>query len=92
MIEVRIDKLPGGDAARREPLARLCLTNTGEGAGAVRIYRVRVEPVGSDAAADLGAPREIRTFRDAGEDVVVLVHRVLGQVLEQRESRGSAPG
>lgn len=92
MIEVRIDKLPGGDASRRRPLARVCLTNTGQGVGDVRIYSVRIEGEVRDPSAGVPRGSEVRTFRGAGEDVVALVHRALGQILEQRDSRGSSPG
>ena len=42
MLEIIINKLPGGDASRTQPLARITLTNTGAGTGGVRIYDARI--------------------------------------------------
>jgi len=37
MIEIQINRLPGGDASRRATMARITLTNTGEGMGGVKV-------------------------------------------------------
>ena len=37
MIEIQINRLPGGDASRRATMARITLANTGEGMGGVKV-------------------------------------------------------
>lgn len=87
MLEVIIDKLPGGDASRRTCLARISLTNTGFGVeakaagGGVRTYDVRLthgdERVRSEVKAE-----SCRTFRETDEQVLRLVHRAIGRMLD----------
>jgi|GEM_PF-2602612 len=76
MIEIQINRLPGGDASRRSMMARITLTNTGEGVGEVKVYEVRL------ADADARVRGEVvlaqgRTHRDADEGVLELVSRAL---------------
>lgn len=80
MLEITIDKLPGGDSGRRQCLARVTLTNTGQGTGGVKTYDVRItHSVGQDRA---GLPTDsCRTFGNDHEDVIRLVHRALGRLL-----------
>ena len=76
MIEIQIHRLPGGDASRRSTMARITLTNTGEGVGGVKVYEVRLaeadERVGGEVVST-----ECRTHRDADEGVLQLVSRAL---------------
>jgi len=80
MLEVTIDKLPGGDASRRQCLARITLTNTGEGAGGVKTYEVRVTHVATDRGSELATTR-CKTYRGEDEGVLRLLHRALGRML-----------
>jgi len=80
MIEVTIDKLPGGDASRRTCVARITLTNTGEGGDRVRTYDVRVTHFAARGGDELPVTA-CRTFRDEGEGVLDLVHRALSRLL-----------
>jgi hypothetical protein len=80
MLEVTLDKLPGGDTSRRQCLARITLTNTGQNAGGVKTYEVRVVHIAADRGAEL-ATAACRTFRDADEGVLRLLHRALGRLL-----------
>lgn len=80
MLEVTIDKLPGGDATRRQCLARITLTNTGLGVGGVKTYDVRVVQIATDRGAELAA-KAGRTYRDEHEGVLRLLHRSLGKLL-----------
>lgn len=87
MLEVTLDKLPGGDANRRQCLARVTLTNTGQGVGGVKTYEVRVTHVAADRSAEL-ATTTCRTYRDEDEGVLRLLHRALGKMLGD-ESKAS---
>lgn len=80
MLEVTIDKLPGGNAARRQCLARITLTNTGQGAGGVTTYEVRVTHVATDRGTELAATT-CRTYRETDEGVLRLLHRAIGKML-----------
>jgi hypothetical protein len=83
MLEVNIDKLPGGDAARRQCLARITLTNTGQGAGGVKTYEVRVTHIATDRGTELAATT-CKTYREEDEGVLRLLHRALGRMLGDR--------
>jgi hypothetical protein len=83
MLELIIDKLPGGDASRRTCLARVTLTNTGEGGDGVRTYDVRVTHFAARGGDELPVTA-CRTFRDEGEGVLHLVHRALSRLLSDR--------
>lgn len=90
MLELLINKLPGGDASRTKPLARIQLTNTGDGLGAVKVYSVEVTH--ADASLESFIPKEpMRTHRFEDEDVLVLVHRVLNEMLARREHIAKSP-
>jgi hypothetical protein len=80
MFEVTIDKLPGGDASRRTCLARITLTNTGEGGDGARTYAVRITHAEERARAGVSAD-SCRTYRERDEQVLRLVHRALGRLL-----------
>lgn len=80
MLEVTLDKLPGGDVARRRCLVRITLTNTGQGAGSVKVYDIRVTHAEPDRGAELSATT-CRVYRDDGEGVLRLLHRALGRLL-----------
>lgn len=80
MFEIRIDRLPGGDATRRSTVLRVLVRNSAEGVGPVRLYDVEV------AEADNAATREIRrsvgrTHRDGDDGSIRLAHRALGLLL-----------
>jgi hypothetical protein len=83
MLEFTLDKLPGGDATRRQSLARITLTNTGQGAGGVKTYEVRVTHLATDRATELTV-HACRTYRDDHEGALRLVHRALGRLLGER--------
>lgn len=80
MLEVTIDKLPGGDAARRKRLVRLRLVNTGGGVGGVRLSEVRVTGAAPGEGVDRVGP-SWQTFREEAEGVLRLVHRALGRIV-----------
>ncbi len=80
MLEVTIDKLPGGDATRRQCLARITITNTGQGTGGVKTYEVRVTHVAPDRGTELAATT-CRTYREEDEGVFRLLHRALEKIL-----------
>lgn len=80
MLEVTIDKLPGGDASRRTCLARITLTNTGEGGDGARTYAVRLTHADERVRAEVAAD-SCRTYRDRDEQVLRLVHRALGRMI-----------
>ncbi len=80
MLEVTIDKLPGGDAARQKRLVRITLVNTGEGVGGVRTYEVRVTEAALGEGVDQVGP-SWQTFREEAEGVLRLVHRALGRLV-----------
>lgn len=83
MLELTIDRLPGGDAARRQTLVRITLTNTGEGVGDVKVYRVQVVHGDDLSRRDLKMA-ECRTHRGLDESVLQLAHRALGKLLNDR--------
>jgi len=83
MLELTIDKLPGGDETRRQRLVRITLTNTGEGLGEVKVYRVQVEEADERTRAVL-TREQVRTHRGVEESVLRLAHRALGTLLEER--------
>lgn len=85
MLEVTLDKLPGGDASRRQCLARIKLTNTGHGAGGVKTYEVRVTHVAPDRGTELAATM-CKTYREEDEGVLRLLHRALGKMLGDRDA------
>ncbi len=80
MLEVTIDKLPGGDIARRQCLARLTLANTGQGGAGVKTYEVRVMHIAAGRETELAATT-CRTYREENEGVIRLVHRAVGRML-----------
>jgi len=80
MLEITIDKLPGGDSGRRQCLARITLTNTGQGAGGVKTYAVRLTHADERVRAEVAAD-SCRTYRDRDEQVLRLVHRALGRMI-----------
>lgn len=84
MLEVTIDKLPGGDASRRTCLARITLTNTGEGGDGARTYAVRLTHADERVRAEVAAD-SCRTYRDRDEQVLRLVHRALGRMIGEVE-------
>lgn len=76
MIEIQINRLPGGDASRRTTMARITLTNTGEGLGGVKVYDVRLAE-GDASVRDEVNSTEGRTHREVDEGVLLLVQRAL---------------
>lgn len=80
MIEVAIDKLPGGDRSRRQNLARIEITNTGLGTGGVKLYDACITHVANDRGSELAA-MSCRTYRETDEGVLRVIHRALGKML-----------
>jgi len=84
MMEFTLDRLPGGDSTRRRTIARITLTNTGEGVGGIKVYAVEV------AQADEGATTEVRhvdcrTHRETDEGALRLAYRALGKLLGEQD-------
>lgn len=92
MLEILVNKLPGGDRSRTTPLVRLELVNTGEGVADVKVYTVDVSRA-DERLQPYQACGTVRTHRSKDEDVLVLVHRALEQLLKTRslKARGSTP-
>ncbi len=88
MLELTIDKLPGGDATRRSTLVRISLTNTGQGTGGVKVYEVRVTHLEADGEPELAA-NACRTYREHGDGVLRLIHRALGRMLGDEKASSS---
>lgn len=86
MIEIQINRLPGGDETRRNTMARITLTNTGEGLGGVKVYEVRLEEADERARAEV-ALTEGRTHRDVHEGIFCLVQRALSQLAPSARSK-----
>lgn len=80
MLEVTIDKLPGGDASRRTCLARITLTHTGDGGDGARTYAVRLTHTDERVRAEVSAD-SCRTYRERDEQVLRLVYRALGRMI-----------
>jgi hypothetical protein len=76
MIEIQINRLPGGDASRRTPMARITLTNSGEGLGGVKVYDVRLVEADERVPGEVGSAAG-RTHRDENEGVLRLVSRAM---------------
>ncbi|MBX9737270.1 MAG: hypothetical protein K2X32_10125 [Phycisphaerales bacterium] len=83
MIEIQISRLPGGDATRRETIAQITLTNTGEGVGGVKVYDVRLTEADVRTRAEAAAVSG-RTHREAHEGVLRLVQRAVERLLDER--------
>ena len=81
MIEVQINRLPGGDATRRSTMARITLTNTGEGLGDVKIYEVKLAEA-QDRIRGEATCTHTRTHRDAEEGILRLVQRALERLTD----------
>ena len=79
MIEIQINRLPGGDASRRSTMARITLTNTGEGLGGVKIYEIRMAEADERVREELRC-KEARTHREVDEGVIALVRRSLDRL------------
>lgn len=76
MFEIQINRLPGGDESRRNTIARVTLTNTGEGLGGVKVYEVRLAEADARARAEV-VQTSGRTHRETNEGVLRLVQRAL---------------
>jgi len=76
MIEIQINRLPGGDASRRATMARITLTNTGEGLGGVKVYDVRMAEADERVRVEVTLT-EGRTHRDGDQGVLRLVSRAI---------------
>jgi len=79
MIEIQINRLPGGDASRRTTMARITLTNTGEGLGGVKVYEVRLAEADERVHEEMRST-EARTHREVGDGVIALVRRGLDRL------------
>lgn len=101
MLEITIDKLPGGDATRRRCRARIVLVNTGQGVGGVggaggvgasgvSVYDARVEHAEDGVREEL-AVTACKTYRDENEQTLRLVHRALGRLLGEEGGSAMAP-
>jgi hypothetical protein len=84
MMELTLDRLPGGDASRRRTIARITLTNTGEGVGDVKVYAVKVAQADEVASAETRRV-ECRTHRETDEGALRLAYRALGKLLGEHD-------
>ena len=80
LMQFTLERLAGGDIAQRRTLARITLTNTGDGVAGVRIYSVRLAEADAAAAAEVEAPQCL-TYREADEGALRLAYRALGRLL-----------
>jgi hypothetical protein len=81
MIEIQINRLPGGDATRRSTMARITLTNTGEGFGGVKIYEVKLAEAQEKVRGEV-AVTQARTHREVDDGVLRLVQRALERLCD----------
>jgi hypothetical protein len=84
MMELTLDRLPGGDASRRRTIARITLTNTGEGVGGVKVYAVKVAQADAVASTETRCV-ECRTHRETDEGALRLAYRALGKLLGEHD-------
>ena len=84
MMQLSLEKLPGGDASRKRTLARITLTNTGDGAGGVRVYRVKFAE-GEPRVSNEVRLSETLTHREEDEGALRLVYRALGKLLGESD-------
>ncbi len=84
MMELTLDKLPGGDSSRRRTIARITLTNTGDGVGRVKIYGVKVAHADATASAETQCVA-CRTHRETDEGALRLAYRALGKLLGEHD-------
>lgn len=80
MLELTLDKLPGGDEARRHTLVRISLSNTAEGIGDVKVYGVELVEA-DERARDEVVKGAFRTHRGTDEGALRLAYRALGILL-----------
>lgn len=80
MLEIIINKLPGGDASRTQHLARITLTNTGAKIGEVRVYDARITHADDQVRGEL-ATDSCSVYREENEQVLRLAHRALARLL-----------
>ncbi len=90
MIEIQINRLPGGDDARRATMARITLTNSGEGVGGVKVYDVRLVESDDRTRAEVTAEAG-RTHREVDEGVLRLVQRALQRLIDPQQPARSEP-
>ena len=81
MIEIQINRLPGGDTSRRSTMALVTLTNTGEGVGGVKVYAVKLAEADERARAEVTST-EGRTHREVDEGILRLIQRALSRLTE----------
>ena len=84
MMELTLDRLPGGDSSRRRTIARVTLTNTGEELGGVRIYAVKVTRADDVVTSEVRSV-ECRTHRATDEGALLLAYRALGKILGKHD-------
>jgi hypothetical protein len=84
MMELTLDRLPGGDSSRRRTIARITLTNTGEEVGGVKVYAVKVAQADEVASTETRCV-ECRTHREADEGALRLAYRALGKLLGEHD-------
>ncbi|MBX7132542.1 MAG: hypothetical protein K1X67_07680 [Fimbriimonadaceae bacterium] len=90
MIEIQINRLPGGDASRRTTMARITLTNTGEGLGGVKVYDIRMAEVDERVRGEV-ISTEGRTHREIEDGILGLVQRALGRLTEPPRRGSQSP-
>lgn len=84
MMELTLDRLPGGDSSRRRTIARITLTNTGEGIGGIKVYAVKVAQADEAAATEIRCA-DCRTHRETDEGALLLAYRALGKLLAEHD-------
>lgn len=81
MIEIQINRLPGGDATRGTKMARITVTNTGEGVGGVKVYAVKLADADERIRGEV-ASTECRTHREIDEGILELVQKAVKRLTE----------
>jgi len=84
MMELTLDRLPGGDSTRRRTIIRITLTNTGEGVGGVKVYAVKVAQADEVATTEARC-MDCRTHRETDEGALGLAYRALGKLLGEQD-------
>lgn len=72
--------------SRRTTMARITLTNTGEGLGGVKVYDIRLAEADARARAEVSLT-DARTHREIDEGVLCLVQRALSLLAPSASSK-----
>jgi len=86
MIEIQINRLPGGDASRRSTMAIVTLTNTGEGLSGVKVYDIKLTEADERVRGEAIATHA-RTHREVDDGILRLVERALSRLTHPPQTK-----